>query len=186
MAADLPLPGGVSDGPAPTNNQGRAKLNGHRQYIEQHITALGCETGKGMTVVDQFDSMIFFSELVWVGTKEANPNEVPLPFPQPIFGKGKLGGSGGESGASASASNPTSTSAASASKVSEEEHAGDTGPAEEDEDEAAAPSRKSGRASSSVRKVYVEVDSDAAVDDDISSVRRLSQMRVQLMRLWGS
>ena len=96
MAADLPLPGGVSDGPAPTNNQGRAKLNGHRQYIEQHITALGCETGKGMTVVDQFDSMIFFSELVWVGTKEANPNEVPLPFPQPIFGKGKLGGSGGE------------------------------------------------------------------------------------------
>ena len=156
-------------------DQGRARLNGHRQYIEQNITALGCEAGKGMIVVDQYDSMIMFSELVWVGTKEANPDEDPLPFPKSIFGKGKLqhGGSGGEA-ASASKSASTSTSAASALKASAEEHAG---PGSADEDEA-APSRKSGRASASVRKVYAEVNSDAEVIDGSSSVRKLSSKHV--------
>ena len=129
-----------------------------------------------MTVVDQYDSMIMFSELVWVGTKEANPDEDPLPFPKSIFGKGKLqqGGSGGEAAS-------TSTSAVPALKAAAEEHAG---PGEADEDEA-GPSRKSGRASAGVRKAYVEVDSDAEVIDGSSSVRKLSSTHVwiQLMKL---
>eukprot|EP00041_Stephanoeca_diplocostata_P021187 m.488074 g.488074 ORF g.488074 m.488074 type:complete len:425 (-) comp21762_c0_seq1:234-1508(-) len=62
---------------------GQAKFHGYRQYIKSNIVAFECKSS-GLNVIQQFDHLIVFTELVWVGTREENPNEVPLPFPTAI------------------------------------------------------------------------------------------------------
>lgn len=39
----------------------------------------------GLQVVHQFDHLIVFSELIWIGTAEDNPKEKPLPFPASLL-----------------------------------------------------------------------------------------------------
>lgn len=54
---------------------GQAKFQGYRQYIKSNIVAFECKSS-GLNVIQQFDHLIVFTELVWVGTTEENPKEV--------------------------------------------------------------------------------------------------------------
>jgi hypothetical protein len=45
------------------------------RYVQANIVALEAKKS-GLHVVQQFDHLIVFSEIAWIGTAEDNPNEV--------------------------------------------------------------------------------------------------------------
>jgi hypothetical protein len=61
------------------------------RYVQANIVALEAKKS-GLHVVQQFDHLIVFSEIAWIGTAEDNPNEVrdqptciPPPPPPPVI-----------------------------------------------------------------------------------------------------
>ena len=60
-----------------------------RSYPAAHRPGAGrllnleCKSSE-LHVTDQFEHLLLFSELVWVGTKDENPDETPLPFPASV------------------------------------------------------------------------------------------------------
>ena len=62
--------------------QGRLKLYGTLVYPKNKYVVLKPPAGGGPIICeDVFESLVVFSEAVWVGTKEENPGEAPLPMP---------------------------------------------------------------------------------------------------------
>ncbi|XP_010549022.1 PREDICTED: DNA-binding protein RHL1 [Tarenaya hassleriana] len=65
--------------------QGRMKLFGTIVYPKnRYLTLQFSRGGKNVTCDDYFDNMIVFSEAWWIGTKEDNPEEARLDFPQEL------------------------------------------------------------------------------------------------------
>lgn len=71
--------------------QGQMKLFGTIVYPKnRYLTLQFSRGGKNVMCEDYFDSMIVFSEVWWIGTKEENPEEARLDFPkQLIEGQGQ-------------------------------------------------------------------------------------------------
>ncbi|KAK3131013.1 hypothetical protein QOZ80_6BG0500950 [Eleusine coracana subsp. coracana] len=65
--------------------QGRMKLFGTHVYPKnKYLTLQMTRSAKGVVCEDVFESLIVFSEAWWVGTKEENPQELKLDFPQEL------------------------------------------------------------------------------------------------------
>lgn len=62
-----------------TNNQSCAHLS--LQLQDPGDTSSTVRELQGVQCAEQFDSVICFPEFFWIGTKEENPEEKPLPFP---------------------------------------------------------------------------------------------------------
>ncbi|KAJ3691457.1 hypothetical protein LUZ61_020621 [Rhynchospora tenuis] len=63
--------------------QGRMKLFGTHVYPKnKYLTLQLTRSSKGVMCEDIFESLIVFSEAWWIGTKEENPEERRLEFPQ--------------------------------------------------------------------------------------------------------
>ncbi|GJR65503.1 DNA-binding protein RHL1 isoform X1 [Tanacetum coccineum] len=63
--------------------QGRMKLFGTIVYPKnRYLTLQFSKGGKNVTCDDYFDNMIVFSDAWWIGTKEENPEETQLSFPE--------------------------------------------------------------------------------------------------------
>ncbi|XP_062229930.1 DNA-binding protein RHL1-like isoform X3 [Phragmites australis] len=66
-----------------TKNPGRMKLFGTHVYPKnKYLTLQMTRSAKGVVCEDVFESLIVFSEVWWVGTKEENPEELKLEFPK--------------------------------------------------------------------------------------------------------
>eukprot|EP00123_Amoebidium_parasiticum_P014044 comp22295_c2_seq1/m.33067 comp22295_c2_seq1/g.33067 ORF comp22295_c2_seq1/g.33067 comp22295_c2_seq1/m.33067 type:complete len:529 (-) comp22295_c2_seq1:276-1862(-) len=61
--------------------EGRLKLLGALAYPKNKLITLQCSK-HGMQIGDTFDHVVVFSEVMWVGTKEENPQEKALPMPE--------------------------------------------------------------------------------------------------------
>ncbi|XP_062229929.1 DNA-binding protein RHL1-like isoform X2 [Phragmites australis] len=62
---------------------GRMKLFGTHVYPKnKYLTLQMTRSAKGVVCEDVFESLIVFSEVWWVGTKEENPEELKLEFPK--------------------------------------------------------------------------------------------------------
>ncbi|KAJ6926198.1 hypothetical protein NC651_010589 [Populus alba x Populus x berolinensis] len=70
--------------------QGQMKLFGTILHPKnRYLTLQFSRSGKSVMCEDYFDHMIIFSEAWWIGTKEENPEELKLDFPNELFeGKG--------------------------------------------------------------------------------------------------
>ncbi|KAG6777250.1 hypothetical protein POTOM_017067 [Populus tomentosa] len=70
--------------------QGQMKLFGTILHPKnRYLTLQFSRSGKNVMCEDYFDHMIIFSEAWWIGTKEENPEELKLDFPNELFeGKG--------------------------------------------------------------------------------------------------
>ncbi len=88
-----------------SGEQGRVKFFGVVQYITSrlvvfepksdgaaaHCGVSACRTViskrciAGLSCSDQFDSVVLFPEYAFVGSAEANPHELPLPFPPALL-----------------------------------------------------------------------------------------------------
>ncbi|PIN17511.1 hypothetical protein CDL12_09822 [Handroanthus impetiginosus] len=65
--------------------QGQMKLFGTIVYPKnRYLTLQFSKGGKNVTCDDYFDNMIVFSDAWWIGTKEENPEELRLQFPQEL------------------------------------------------------------------------------------------------------
>ncbi|KAI3807831.1 hypothetical protein L1987_23766 [Smallanthus sonchifolius] len=63
--------------------QGRMKLFGTIVYPKnRYLTLQFSKGGKSVVCEDYFDTMIVFSDAWWIGSKEENPEEVKLSFPE--------------------------------------------------------------------------------------------------------
>ncbi|CAH1446467.1 unnamed protein product [Lactuca virosa] len=63
--------------------QGRMKLFGTIVYPKnRYLTLQFSKGGKNVMCEDYFDTMIVFSDAWWIGTKEENPEETQLSFPE--------------------------------------------------------------------------------------------------------
>ncbi|XP_024970824.1 DNA-binding protein RHL1 [Cynara cardunculus var. scolymus] len=63
--------------------QGRMKLFGTIVYPKnRYLTLQFSKGGKNVMCEDYFDTMIVFSDAWWIGSKEANPEEIQLSFPE--------------------------------------------------------------------------------------------------------
>lgn len=63
--------------------QGQIKLFGTILYPKnRYLTLQFPRGGKNVTCEDYFDNMIVFSQAWWIGTKDENPEESRLDFPQ--------------------------------------------------------------------------------------------------------
>ncbi|PIN11659.1 hypothetical protein CDL12_15738 [Handroanthus impetiginosus] len=65
--------------------QGQMKLFGTIVYPKnRYLTLQFSKGGKNVSCDDYFDNMIVFSDAWWIGTKEENPEELRLQFPQEL------------------------------------------------------------------------------------------------------
>lgn len=65
--------------------QGRLKFFGTIVYPKNKYLTLHFMRGSGSVVCeDSFDSLVVFSDVWWIGTKEENPEEVQLDFPKEL------------------------------------------------------------------------------------------------------
>ncbi|CAM9616814.1 unnamed protein product, partial [Hapterophycus canaliculatus] len=68
--------------------QGRLKCTGRTVYTRGRFFTLYADKAAGratrMDCRDVFDSVVFFGKASWVGTKEENPSEEPLPLPESL------------------------------------------------------------------------------------------------------
>lgn len=68
--------------------KGRLKCTGRTVYTKgRFFTLYADKAGKRATRMDcrdVFDSVVFFSRACWVGKKEDNPDEEPLPLPESL------------------------------------------------------------------------------------------------------
>ncbi|KAK1663636.1 hypothetical protein QYE76_051795 [Lolium multiflorum] len=92
---------------------GRMKLLGTHVYPKnKYLTLQMTKSVKGVACEDVFESMIVFSEAWWIGTKEENPEELKLDFPEDIQKDGAAedfdfkGGAGAASGEVITANKP--------------------------------------------------------------------------------
>ncbi|CAM0880637.1 unnamed protein product [Alopecurus aequalis] len=71
---------------------GRMKLLGTHVYPKnKYLTLQMTKSVKGVTCEDVFESIIVFSESWWIGTKEENPEELKLEFPNDMQKDGAAG-----------------------------------------------------------------------------------------------
>ncbi len=64
---------------------GRLKMEGKIVYPKnRYLTLNFSQSGKNVICQDIFDKIVTFPTVYWIGTKEENPEEKPLPIPSEI------------------------------------------------------------------------------------------------------